>query len=349
MNPFVVHSLNDSKLRGVVEGLTVAITDTLASFVDRPLQVEPCGSLQTVQPNDWVASIAGTKAVIRGRLDGEGSDGGDHHLLLALDLIDAITLSGHLMLTSEDVIDADRDTLDFRQEHLEAFGEVGNILCAAITTALRRDIGPQAGMRIRDFKTISAGSDAQPLLGSGPALVYDFDLKIDDYPPSRISVLIDPDTGRLWNDAEVFVQQAPTDQSEMAQTAEDAQVERCQVAAYVTNVETASIMREAGEKLGLDIRHHARTDIPNPAAHPGEIVLIEVPVGEEKRFEWAKRLKQYPRDIDVVLLIHEASRHRVVQGLMSRSNVILAWPSREEQLRAKLEPLLAERNGSDRG
>ena len=69
-------------------------------------------------------------------------------------------------------------------------------------------------------------------------------------------------------------------------------------------------------------------------------MLIEIPLGEDKRFEWAKRIKLHQPEIPVVLLIHEPSRARVVQGFMTKSDVIVAWPSREEHLIAKVAPLL---------
>ena len=109
------------------------------------------------------------------------------------------------------------------------------------------------------------------------------------------------------------------------------------------------MIRECGREMGLEVQRYARTDVPNPAAHTDDIVLVEIPVGEEKRFDWAKRLRQYHRNIPIVLLIHEPSRPRVVQGLLTRANVILAWPSKGVQLRTKIELLLeidAKDNGS---
>jgi len=100
------------------------------------------------------------------------------------------------------------------------------------------------------------------------------------------------------------------------------------------------VIKRCGRRIGLEIHRFAKTDIPNPSAHRGQIVLIEVPVGEEKRYDWARRIKQHHGEIPVALLIHQPSRARVVKGFMTKADVILAWPSREKHLSAKLDPLI---------
>ena len=71
------------------------------------------------------------------------------------------------------------------------------------------------------------------------------------------------------------------------------------------------------------------------------IVLIDVPPGEERRFEWCKRVKELSDTTKVALLLHHPSRQRVTQAFLSRADIILGFPCEEQQLSAKLRQVMA--------
>ncbi|MEE9125961.1 MAG: hypothetical protein V3U11_02370, partial [Planctomycetota bacterium] len=116
---------------------------------------------------------------------------------------------------------------------------------------------------------------------------------------------------------------------------------RGQLAAFLAAPKSLRTVRRSCRRQGLELHRFSSTDIPNPAAHKDQLVLIEIPVGEDRRFDWAKRLKdRLDDDVTVVLLLHSPSRRRVVQGCMAKADTIVAWPCTEPQLSAKLDALL---------
>lgn len=344
---------NDKTLKKLIAGVVSAVGETLGSLVDRELKVTPGSDMKCIEAADWLAATGSPKAVIRGALD---KDYADKHVLVAVDLVEAITLSGCLMMTPEEVINEHRTAGTLEGDHLEAFSEVGNILCSGIDGILREVLGSNVGLRVKDHAVIKTGYDQKGFLGDDDIVVYNYTIKIGDYPETEAHIILDPDTARAWNDKkDLFVDAGgnePSDAGGIDRSSGDlmdlegddeipqAPI-RGRLSAFLVGQETKSIVRRCGRRIGLEIHRHARRDIPNPAAHRGEIVLIEIPVGEEKRFDWASRIKQHHSDILVVLLIHEPSRPRVVQGFMTKANVILAWPSTEQQLSSKIDPLIA--------
>lgn len=349
MSQVVVKQRNDVALRKVIDDMVASLGEALRSFVNQPITMSPDSDLQCVDLEEWRETWTESRSVIRGALDGMDEE---HSMVLVLDTADAITLCGHLMLASSEVIESARQAMTLGSEYNDAFGELGNLLCSTISALIRQRIDPGSGLRIREFATVSSTSGSGSSLGEGARLVYGVNLQIGGHPAARMHLVMDYEVGQTWNDGIplfVFYEgdadelDASDDQhGEHASTGDDVPLiyRRTKLSAFVTSLETAAMIRESCRKIGLEVQRHARTDVPNPAAHTGDIVLIEIPVGEERRFDWAKRLRQYHRDVPVVLLVHEPSRPRVVQGLLTRANVILAWPSKEAQLRAKIEPLI---------
>lgn len=355
---------NDKRLRKLVAGMVTAVSETLASLVDRPMQVVPSAQMRVQDVDDWLAGLGESHAVIRGALD---KDFSGRHLLVAMDIVEAISLSGSLMMTPTEVINERREAKKLEDEDFEAFSEVANILCSGIDTVLRDEIGSNVGLRVKDHGTVSPSLDKSGIMGEGELVFYEFSIKIDSHPETTAVVAFDGETAESWNNGSLFIEEdgeaEGDDKAERrgpgAVSCEEEDLEQipqadiqARMSAFLTSTESFNQLRRTGRRLGIEIQRHARTAIPNPAAHRGEIVLVEVPVGEEKRFDWAKRIKQHHSDIPVVLLLHTPSRPRVVQGFMTRSNVIIAWPCKEPELSAKIAPLLVgdeDGGGGDKG
>ena len=100
------------------------------------------------------------------------------------------------------------------------------------------------------------------------------------------------------------------------------------------------MLRRSCRRVGFELRRHGRGEIPNPAAHRNEVVMIDVPPGEERRFDWCRRLKEISSTTKVVLLLHHPSRQRVTQAFLSKADAILGYPCDEPQLSQKLAALL---------
>ena len=71
-------------------------------------------------------------------------------------------------------------------------------------------------------------------------------------------------------------------------------------------------------------------------------VTLDVPPGEERRFDWCRRIKDLSETTKVVVLLQHASRQRVTQAFLSRADAIVGFPCEEPQLSQKLDQLLAD-------
>ncbi len=353
MSEAVAKKRNDKALRKLVAGVVSAIGETLSSLVDHQLQVMPGTRVEIPDADDWLSSIGSSKSIIRGSLD---KDFAGKHLLIALDHIEAITLSGFLMMTPEEVINEHRATGTLEGDNLEAFGEVGNVLCSGIDGTLREVIGPNVGLRLQDHGMIKPGFDQNDFLPDGNLVLYNFTIQVGEYPQTEAFLLLDPETAQQWNNdkpvlvedtidtgsteaTDTAVETSSTDDQQPLEEIPQATV-RGRMAAFVSSNELHNVLRRCGRRVGLEMQRFNRTDIPNPAAHRGQIVLIEIPVGDDRRFDWAKRIKAHHAEIPVVLLLHQPSRSRVVQGFMAQANAVCAWPSTEPELSPKLEAVL---------
>ena len=111
------------------------------------------------------------------------------------------------------------------------------------------------------------------------------------------------------------------------------------LACYLADAATITLVRDACSVLGVEVDRHGPYEIPNPGAHRGGVVLLDVPPGQERRFEWCRRLKKHDRSTRIVLLIHEPSRGRVMRGAMSGADVIAGLPIDADDLAARLRDL----------
>ena len=340
------------ELRKLFAKLAESIRETLGSLVGRELNAQPVefsiGDAESLQ-----AGLGRSHAVVRGALD---KDYAGKTLCTLLDVGDACTMAGLLMMTPENVIEQRRQGGKLEGEDKEAFGELANVLCSGISATLRADV-TNVDIRLQDHGVLSPGSDALALLPSGPLVLCKVKLRIEGYPEGHAWIVVDRPTAEAWNkgvldDAPTVVAApiAPVANAPAADgsRASEEDVEDIPAApirgvlhAYLASAELLRVLRRSCRRVGLDLRRHGRAEVPNPAAHRGEIVLLDVPTGEERRIDWGKRLKEYPGgETKVVLLLHRPSRARVTHAFRSQADVILGLPVEEPQLSAKFNSLL---------
>ena len=106
--------------------------------------------------------------------------------------------------------------------------------------------------------------------------------------------------------------------------------------------DTYRVLRRSCRRVGLELSRHGRGEIPNPAAHRKQVVVIEVPPGDDRRFDWCRRIKELSDSTSVVLLIRHPSRQRVTQAFLSKADVILGFPCEDMQLAQKLEQVIPD-------
>lgn len=339
------------ELKRLFAMLTSSIGETLGSLVGREISVRP-GDAEVGAADGFVARLPRTFAVARGALD-KGFAG--KHLLTLFEVPDAVAMAGFLMMTPEDVIAQRRTKGTLEGEDAEAFGELGNVLYSGFGNVLREQVG-NIDVRMHDQGIVKPGVDANGMFADGDVCCFPFKMKVGDFAESSGFLCVDRATAETWNKAPIELTgeagEAPATEATPAggaapRSAEEDSLEsipaapiRGTMAAFVMQPEVFRTLRRSCRRVGLELRRHGRGEIPNPAAHKNEVVLLDVPPGEDRRFEWCRRIKELSDSTKVVVLIHQPSRPRVMQAFLSRADVILGFPCDEMQLTQKLGALL---------
>lgn len=326
--------------------LTSTIGEGLGSLVGRELVVKP-GEVEVHAAESFVRALPRPFVAARAALE-KPVAGKTVHVLI--EVPDAIAMGGLLMMTPDDAIAERRTKGEFTSEDATTFGELGNVLFAGFGNVLRDHV---AGTELRyaDQTVVKNDTDASHF-GSPQIVVFTFRLKLGEYPESIGYVVIDPPTAEAWNkgplgagDANASKPAGATGSTSTTGTriVEDEGLEsipaapiRGTLAAFVMQPEVFKTLRRSCRRVGLELRRHGRGEIPNPAAHRNEVVLMDVPPGEDRRFDWCRRIKELSDTTKVVLLIHHPSRQRVTQAFLSRADAILGFPCEEAQLSQKL-------------
>ena len=337
------------ELRRLFALLTSSIGETLGSLVGRELVVRPVEP-EIKDVDTLLAGLARPCAVARGAMD-KGFAGKAFHALF--ETSDAILMAGLLMMTPEDVINQRRTKGTLEGEDAEAFGELGNVLYSGFGNVLREQVG-NIDIRYQDHGVVKPGVDQDGLLGSGNLVVFAFKLKVGDAAESTGALIVDQATAETWNkgplelggDAPAAAGAAapgtaavPRGEDEGLDSIAAAPI-RGTLAAFVLHPDLFRMLRRSCRRVGLELRRHGRGEIPNPAAHKNEFVLLDVPPGEDRRFDWCRRIKEISDSTKVVLMILHPSRPRVTQAFLSKADAILGFPCDESQLSQKLTALL---------
>jgi hypothetical protein len=345
---------NGKELRRLFAMLASALGETTGSLVGKPILVRP-GDVALLDGEALLGQLPKAFAVARGALD---KNYAGKHLLVLFEAPDALAMAGMLMMTPDDVIQQRRAKGTLEGEDAEAFGELGNVLCSGMGNVLRENVA-NVDIRLQDTGVLKPGLDTGNVLGSGPLVAQQFTLKVGDYPDSIGWFVTDMATAEAWNKAPLETGgEAPASNGAPAPArppatagpkADDdgladvpAAAIRGTLAAFVAVPEVVRSLRRSCRRVGLELRRHGKAEIPNPAAHKNEIVLLDVPPGEDRRFDWCKRLKEFGSGTKVVVLLHHPSRQRVTQAFLSRADAILGFPCDELQLAQKLGSLLGD-------
>jgi hypothetical protein len=336
------------ELKALFAALTASIRDSIGALVNRPFAVRH-GEPEVRGVDALLTALPRPCAVARGALD-KGLAG--KHVLALIELPEAVAMAGLLMMTPDDVIAQRRATGTLTTEDAQAFGELGNVLYSGFGNLLRDQVG--VDVRYQDQGIVRPGADDQRLLGTAELCTSPFRMKIGEYPEATGAIAIDLATAEAWNKGPLELDPAavaapgiavPTGGTRTEDDALDtipAAPIRGTLAAFVQHTQAFRVVRRACRRVGLDLRRHGRTEIPNPAAHKNGVVLLDVLPGEERRFDWCRRIKEISATTRVVVLLHRPSRQSVTQAFLSRADVILGFPCDEPQLSAKLTALLPE-------
>lgn len=332
--------------------MTSAIGETLGSLVGRELALKPA-EVEVLDDERLIASLHRPYVVARGALS---KDFAGKTIYAMFEVQDAVAMAGMLMMTPDHVIEQRRTKSVLEGEDLEAFGELGNVLYSGIGNVLRENV-PNVDVRLQDHGQVQPSVDKDKLIAAGPLAAFGFRLKVGSFPETTAYLVTDLPTAEAWNKAPLECGEDPVAAAPAGASGKPGAGGRLDddgldaippapirgvLAAYVLQAEVLRTLRRSCRRVGLELRRHGRGEIPNPAAHKNEIVLLDVPPGEDRRFDWVRRIKEFSATAKVVLLIHHPSRPRVTQAFLSRADVILGFPCDEGQLSHKLGTMLPE-------
>ena len=333
------------ELQKLLALLANATSETLGSLIGRELVLEPI-ELWLTSAEQLLESLATSHAVVRGALD-KGYEG--HSFVTLIEVAEACTMSGMMMMTPDEIIEKNRSQGTIEGEDQAAFGELGNVLCAGLGNVLREAVA-NVDIRLQDHGVLEPGSDPDKLLPELPLVVGRLRLQVGDYPSTTALFVLDRETGEAWNKGpleqiDATERPAPGPTSTLVEDdLEDLPAAEIHgiLNAYVTCADTMTVLRRSCRRVGLDLQRHNRAQIPNPAAHLNEIVLIDVPYDEERRIDWCRRIKDYGAHTLVVLLLHHPCRSLVTKAYLSKADIILGLPIDESQLSSKLASLIKQ-------
>ncbi len=323
--------------------MTNAIVESLKSLIDQPFALTP-GSFEVLSGEQITASLPHQAVVVRADLD---KDFEGRTLRFVLASQEATALAGFMMMNSAEDIQKKRSLGQIDAEDLEAFGDVSKVLCAGVDGVLRESFGSVVGLTCHDHGLVDSTGDPEGSLGSEQLLVYTYGFKVGGFEESQAMILIDLESAESWNEGGLFDDGSQALGSEESASENQASLEdipireiRGKLACYLCDTRLVDTLRRSCRRVGLELDRHPTCEVPNPAAHQKDVVVLDIPIGEERRFEWCKRIKEYDPTVMVVVLIHHPSKKRVLQGFMTKADVILGWPVEETVLSAKLNYLL---------
>lgn len=341
MSDLVLQSTDAGKLRQLCTALASAAADTIGSLVGHPTEARPT-ELTIADAASLLDRMDRPCALVRCTLD---QDPPGRWVMPMFEVADACAMAGMLLMTPDDVVAQRRTAGVLEGEDAEAFAEIGNAIGSAIGNVLREaDLAD--GFSVLGHGIVGPHADPQGLLPGGPLVVCRLTLQLGPLPTSTAALLIDRPLAETWNQAPLVATDGaamprPGNGPHQAESLEDipAAPLRGTLNAYLALADCLPVLRRSCRRVGLDLRRHQRTEIPNPAAHRGEIVLLDVPAGEERRFEWCRRIKDFDKTTRVVLVLHRPSRARVAQAFLSQADLILGLPLDEHVLSQKLDSL----------
>lgn len=327
---------SDRQLERLLAAVADAMADTLQSLVDRPLTVHHGSAVLCRGETPGIGTV-----VVRGRLEREGEG---HFIWFRFSAVQAVTIASLMMMSTDDVVLARRDAGRLGETESDAFTEVGNVLCSGVDSLLGDRLGGAIGVRFDGIETPGDGDPSST--ESRPTIAYRFRLGVSSYPADETAIVVDVETadrianvtGRLpTSDAD----DDTADASKAIDTADDSGGgTRGELDCFLSDPAVLEVVRRSCRAAGLRMQRHGVAEAPNPAAHKTGIVLLDVPLGQDRRFDWCRRLRQASADVRVILLVHYPSRERVLLGLMAKADVILGWPVEESVLAERLDSLL---------
>jgi chemotaxis protein CheY-P-specific phosphatase CheC len=342
----------DGALSQLVQAALQAASENIASLIDKPISIET-GEVTFLNAEIFVTEREGKFVLLSGDLEKDYE--GTVHTVMGQ--TEAITLSSYMMMVPEEVVNQNRTDESFAEDAQETFGEVGNIIFSALDEVLRDQAPGQVSIRVKDQELYELPGKAPRSFTEGPFIQYAFNYRIADYEEAVGALLLPLEAAEKINGEPLNfgeevatlraqalrqLEQGPEDEIE---DIEQAPIQ-ARLATYVQHGMLFKKVRKSCRRIGLELEKRPKTEVPNPSAHLGKVVLIEIGRGDLKRFDWCRRLKE-SGDIQVVIMLMDPTDYHVVLAFKAGADVIMGWPIHERRLSSKMATLFEEEGASE--
>ncbi len=328
---FQIVSGSDTKITEIAKTSLQAIAANIQSLVDKDVTMTPASP--TIINNELLQQQLNEKFT---HLHGNLEKDFEGRISILFSWPASITLSSLLRMIPEEVVGQSRKAGTWTEEDDEAFGEVGNILFSALDETLRGIVKGKVNIRLGGFEKLDFLSEEPDILAEETYLSYAFTCQVGDYPEDNGFLLIPLDVGEKLNGSAIgFHSPGGEDDDDDDDIFEDAPIQG-HLSVYGSQADVLKTLRTACRRVGLVFDKRPKSEVPNPAAHREHVVVLEIGKGQEKRFEWCRRLKATDQNIKVIILLLQPTKMGVVLAYKAQADAILGWPAREKEISKKL-------------
>ncbi len=233
---------------------------------------------------------------------------------------------------------ANRNTGEWTADDENSFPMIANTILECCEQSLREHSNRETSLEIGSFEVLAKGVDPDAsVFGDSALLMVPLSWRVGEFAEERGAILFPLEAAEALNDEPLRFVARDDDGDE--EDIEPAPI-RGKLAAYVAHADVIKVVRRACRRVGLECDRRPSSEVPNPSAFEDTIVLIEIGPGDERRFDWCRRLKIAGSALQVVLLLKEPTRRSVALAFRAAADTVLGFPTRERQLSIRLEELL---------
>ncbi len=318
-------------LEQLAESIISATTGALARLSGQSLRTR-VGTPQVIEGRALLEAMQQPLAVIRAVLDGmPTAQGRQQAVCVVMPAKDAATLVGFMMMKPENLIEQQRNRGEIDPQTKHLLQEIANVACSAVVGRLRSALGIRIKVGSQDHGILEPGATPDDLIDEGEYGAVPFSVAIGEHSKTEWRLLLERDAAESWHgDALPVIDEAHA---------------HGRVDAYLEDDRLAADLQKVCGQLDVEVIAHPATDIPNPAAHSGGLVVIDVPLDDPRRFEWCRRLKAFDSETRVLLVVHHPTRERILRAFITTADAILGTPLESELLAAKVGALVALKGG----
>ncbi|PIE22919.1 MAG: hypothetical protein CSA62_10100 [Planctomycetota bacterium] len=326
---FTIAEDSAKTLHKVVQTALDMVATNLHSLMERPLVIESTSS--SIMSSEQISqAIQGKFIHLHGQFDKEMAG----TVRIFSPLADSLAFAGYLRMLPDEVVGQNCKAGEWSDDDDEAMKEVGNVLFSALDEVFSGATTKNSNIRIDNIEPVEFKLKSEPMdIEPETYVVSEFSCKVADFDANQAWLLIPLEAAEELNGTPLEFAEASC--GTIDDDIEDAPV-RGELVAYLNDVNIQRTVRRACRRSGLSFNKRPRNEVPNPAAHNGKIVLLEIDADSGKRFDWCKRLKISNQEVHVVILLLRPNKLMVATAFKAKADCIVGWPIEETLLAEKL-------------